>query len=369
VVEVIVETADARSFVLEVPDELAGRFRYRAGQFLTVRVPLPGGDFAARCYSLSSSPVSVEPAGARPSSALPPFSSSIVSNSWPRLTITVKRMAGGIGSNWLCDHVTVGSVLELLPPAGNFTPRTWDADLLLLAAGSGITPVMSILRTALAAGSGRVVLVYANRDESSVIFAAELDRLVAAHPDRLDVVHWWESRQGLPTAAALRELIAGQADHELYVCGPEPFMAQAIDAAKQLGVPHGRIHVERFVSLLEDPFTVGELASDPGIRPVAEPAETPVTDPVGRLEVDLDGEHHELPWPAQARMLDVLADHGLSAPFSCRQGQCGACTCRLEQGEVRMVENHVLDAEDLAEGYILACQSLPLTETVRISYD
>lgn len=338
VAEVVVETADARSFVLDVPEELSDRFAYRAGQFLTVRVPGPDGGSIARCYSLSSSPSS------------------------PRPTITVKRMPAGHGSNWLCDNVQVGTELTVLPPAGTFTARNPDADFLLLAAGSGITPVMSLLRTALDSGHGEVVLVYANRDRESVIFGAELDRLMATHPGRLTVVHWLEigdSARGLPNAGALQALVAPHAEHEVYVCGPEPFMDEAVQAAKLLGVPHGRIHVERFVSLPDDPFAVSEPAdeaSDAG-------------EDVRVLEVELDGERHRLPWPATARMLDVLVDHGLAAPFSCRQGLCGACTCRLEKGDVRMNENEVLDAEDLAEGYILACQSLPLTDTVRISYD
>jgi 3-ketosteroid 9alpha-monooxygenase subunit B len=342
VAEVIAETADARSFVLDVPDELADRFGYRAGQFLTVRIPGRDGGFAARCYSLSSSPPGRQ------------------------LTITVKRIPDGHGSNWLCDNVVAGTELQVLPPAGTFTPRSPDADFLLLAAGSGITPVMSILRTALAQGQGQVVLIYANRDENSIIFAAELDRLTAAHPGRLNVIHWLEAgatARGLPNATALRELVAPYAGYEIYVCGPEPFMVEAVQAARLLGVPHGRIHVERFVSLADDPFAVTEETADEAGKD-ADGAPAP-----GVLEVELDGARHRLPWPATARMLDVLLDHGLSAPFSCRQGLCGACTCRLEKGDVRMINNDVLDAEDLADGYILACQALPLTDTVRITYD
>ncbi|HST84996.1 MAG TPA: ferredoxin--NADP reductase [Kineosporiaceae bacterium] len=342
VAEVIVETSDARSFVLAVPDELAERFAYRAGQFLTVRVPRPDGGFAARCYSLSSAPNSRQ------------------------LTITVKRIADGHGSNWLCDNVAVGSELQVLPPAGTFTPRTLDADFLLFAAGSGITPVMSIVRAALATGSGEVVLVYANRDENSIIFGAELDRLTAAHADRLTIVHWLETGphgRGLPTAAGLREVAAPHADHEVYVCGPELFMIEALQAAKLLGVPHNRTHVERFVSLADDPFAVSAEVAPADAAEAEDPAAQ------SSLEVELDGEEHRLPWPAGARMLDVLLDHGLAAPFSCRQALCGACTCRLEKGEVNMIENNVLDAEDLADGYILACQALPVSNTVRISYE
>jgi 3-ketosteroid 9alpha-monooxygenase subunit B len=199
-----------------------------------------------------------------------------------------------------------------------------------------------------------------------VIFAAELNRLAAAHPDRLTVIHWLETGEtgrGLPNTAALRDLAAPYAGYEVFVCGPEPFMVEALAAAKLLGVPHNRTHVERFVSLPDDPFAVTEETEPTE----AEGAEAAVA--AGVLEVELDGERHTLPWPANARMLDVLLDHGLSAPFSCRQGLCGACTCRLEKGDVRMSENDVLDEDDLAEGYILACQALPVSDTVRISYD
>jgi 3-ketosteroid 9alpha-monooxygenase subunit B len=277
----------------------------------------------------------------------------------------VKRVADGHGSNWLCDQVSVGTELQVLPPAGTFTPRSLDADFLLFAAGSGITPVMSVLRTALVVGTGQVVLIYANRDQDSVIFAAELSRLQADRPDRLTVHHWLETERGLPSAAALQELAEPYADHEVYLCGPEPFMVEAARAVKLLGVPHGRIQVERFVSLADDPFAVtpDEQLPDPSQNL---DAAAPVAG--GLLEVELDGERHQLPWPPRARLLDVMLDHGLDAPFSCRQGMCSACTCRLEKGEVRMVENHVLEDEDLAEGYILACQALPVSDEVKITY-
>lgn len=151
------------------------RFTYRPGQFLTVRVPSerPGG--AARCYSLCSSPVRDE-----------------------HLKVTVKRTAGGYASHWICDHVTEGDTLEVLRPAGTFTPDSLDGDFLLLAAGSGITPVMSILASALHAGTGAVTLLYANRDEQSVIFRDELAYLAREYGDRLTVLHWLEFVQGLP---------------------------------------------------------------------------------------------------------------------------------------------------------------------------
>lgn len=352
VAEVITETDDACSIVFAVPPELTGQFGYKPGQFLTVRVPAadgpgdcpradpgtgPDGDpgdcprdgSVARCYSLSSSPHT----GDRPA-------------------ITVKR--AGYASGWLLDNLRAGSVLDVLPPAGTFTPRSLDANLLLFAGGSGITPVMSIVKSALARGRGQIVVVYANRDERSVIFAAQLRRLAAASP-RLLVLHWLDSLSGPPAAATLAALAGPYRSYEAFLCGPEPYMNSAREALGQLGVPAARIHAERFVSLADNPFAE---------RPAAQ-AEGGMA---ATLEVSMDGENRVLRWPAGARMLDVLIDEGLDAPFSCREGVCGACACQLTDGEVKMAHNDVLDEADIADGYILACQALPLCERVRVKY-
>jgi 3-ketosteroid 9alpha-monooxygenase subunit B len=317
VTEVVEETADAKSFVLE-----GGGFTPRPGQFLTVRIGT-----AARCYSLSSAPH--EP-----------------------LKITVKRTPDGYGSHWLCDNAVVGTELDVLGPVGVFTPASLDEDLVAFAAGSGITPVMSIIRSVLSGGTGRVTLVYANRDEQSVIFARELAGLTAAHPDRLVVVHWLESVQGLPDVPRLAALARPCA--EAFVCGPAPFMEAAKAALLQAGVR--RVHIERFASLSSNPFeeAVAAVASEDG--------------PDATVEVELDGEHHRFPWPARTRLLDLLLDQGLDAPFSCREGACSACACRLVRGEVKMLNNDVLDEQDLADGYILACQAVPVTDEVKVTY-
>jgi 3-ketosteroid 9alpha-monooxygenase subunit B len=329
VAEVISETDDACSLVLAIPRELAGAFAYRPGQFLTVRVPHDRDGSVARCYSLSSSPHT----GDRP-------------------TITVKRMTDGHASNWIADHLAAGSVLETLPPAGTFSPRSLEGDFLLFAGGSGITPVISILKSALEQGHGRIVLVYANRDERSVIFGSELRRLAAAAEHRLLVVHWLDSLQGPPTTAAMAALARPYAGHDVFVCGPDPYMAAVRQALSQLGFPAQRVHVERFLSLAENPFEATEASG--GVA--------------ATLQVTLDGQTRLLPWPAGTRMLDVLIDEGLDPPFSCREGICGACACQLTGGEVEMAHNEVLEAQDVAEGYILACQAVPLTEAVSITY-
>jgi len=326
VAEVISETASACSLVLAIPPELAGVFSYRPGQFLTVRVPHGRGGSVARCYSLSSSPHAGEPPA-----------------------ITVKRTDGGHASNWIADNIRPGDLLDVLPPAGTFCPQSLAGDFLLFAGGSGITPVISILKSALAAGRGRIVLVYANRDEHAVIFASQLRGLAG---DRLLVVHWLDSLHGEPTAAALAALARPYAGAEAFVCGPDPYLAVVRQALGQLGVPAKSVHIERFVSLAENPFQASE----------------PTGGTAATLEVCLDGETRQVPWPAGTRMLDVLIDSGLDPPFSCREGICGACACQLTGGEVEMAHNEVLAVEDLADGYILACQALALTPEVGITY-
>jgi 3-ketosteroid 9alpha-monooxygenase subunit B len=320
VAEVVRETGDACSLVLDAD------FDYRPGQFVTVRVPSELCGSVARCYSLSSSPH----AGERPA-------------------ITVKR--SGFASAWILGNVAAGSVLDLLPPAGTFCPRSLEGDFLLFAAGSGITPVMSILKSALAAGHGRVVLVYANRDESSVIFGPVLRSLASGSGGRLVVVHWLDSLLGMPSAAALAVLARPYVAFDAFICGPDPFLAVVREALSGLGAP--RVHVERFLSLAENPF---EVVSAPDLGVAA------------TLWVTLDGATTQLAWPAGARMLDVLIDAGLDAPYSCRQGICGACACQLTGGQVDMAHNEVLEAADLADGYILACQAVSLTPEVRITY-
>jgi 3-ketosteroid 9alpha-monooxygenase subunit B len=327
VAEVVQETGDACSLVLDLP---SSGFDYRPGQFVTVRIPSDLCGSVARCYSLCSSPL----AGERPA-------------------ITVKRTQGGYASNWIFDHVGAGTVLDVLPPAGTFCPGSLSGDFLLFAAGSGITPVMSILKSALAAGDGRVVLVYANRDEGSVIFGSLLRRLASSAGGRLVVVHWLDSLLGVPSATALAALARPYVSFDAFICGPDPYLAVVREALARLGVPGTRVHVERFLSLAENPFEVAPVV---------------VGGTAAMLSVTLDGATTLLPWPAGTRMLDVLIEAGLDAPYSCRQGVCGACACQLTGGEVEMAHNEVLEPADLADGYILACQAVSLTPEISITY-
>ncbi|GFG70970.1 ferredoxin--NADP reductase [Mycolicibacter senuensis] len=343
ITEVVAETEDARSLVFGVPDgpddpEIpAERLKYSPGQFLTLRIPSERTGSVARCYSLCSSPFTDD-----------------------ALTVTVKRTADGYGSNWLCDHARPGMRVHVLAPSGTFVPKSLDTDFLLLAAGSGITPMMAICKSALSEGSGKVVLVYANRDERSVIFGAALRELAAKYPDRLTVVHWLESVQGLPSSAALAQLIAPYTDRQAFICGPGPFMQASRDALDTLKVPAAQVHLEVFKSLESDPFATVKITE----APEGSAATAPAT-----VTVELDGETQTLEWPRHVKLLDLLLDKGLDAPFSCREGHCGACACVLKKGEVAMEVNDVLEPQDLDEGLILACQAHPETDSVEVTYD
>lgn len=326
VADVVDESHDARSIVFEEPLD------YRPGQFLTVRVPSTTTGFVARCYSLASSPHT---------------------DDTPK--VTVKRTDGGYASNWLCDNISTGDVVDVLAPSGVFTPDCLDTDFLLWAAGSGITPVMSILKSVLAAGAGRVVLIYANRDERSVIFAAELRDLESRHPDRLTVVHWLESVQGLPGRDSLTRLAArlGGDTHQSYVCGPGPFMDAVQAALSDVGAPRSSVHVEVFRSLTGDPFTIESGGDD---------------DDAATVAVDLDGTQHRLRWPRNSTLVDVMIAAGIDVPYSCREGQCGSCACTVTGGEVDMPASDILEREDLAAGLILGCQARPVTDDVSVEF-
>ncbi|MGJ8668859.1 MAG: 2Fe-2S iron-sulfur cluster-binding protein [Oceanococcus sp.] len=332
VAEVIRETADACSVVFEIPDELADTFAYKPGQFLTLHVPL-GEKPLPRCYSASSSPLIEE-----------------------ALRVTIKRVVDGRASNWICDNLKAGDSLEVAPPAGIFSPKSLDGEFLLFAGGSGITPVLSILRSILHAGQGRIRLVYANRDERSVIFAEELARLSREHPNRLQVIHWLDAVQGVPSQAQLGSLSHGWEAAECFVCGPGIFMDSTAAALNDSGFAHSKVHIERFVSLPDD-------------------ADSPPAEALGsadaeaaNISVQLDGETHQVKGKQGGLLLDTLEEAGLDAPYSCRAGACAACMCQLDSGEVELAQNHVLDQNDLDQGWILGCQAIIRSADVAVSY-
>lgn len=336
------ETADARSITLAVPDALADRFRYRPGQFLTLRLAV-GGRHLPRCYSMSSTP-GLDAA----------------------LRVTVKRVAGGRGSSWLCEQLRPGDSLEVMAPAGAFTPAVLDGDFVLAAGGSGITPVFSILRAVLAqgggGGTGRIRLIYANRDEGSVIFRDALKALAAAHPARLQVIYWLDSVQGTPGVAQLAEFGRGFEQAQAFICGPGPFMDAMAGALAQAGLDEQRIHVERFISLPDEEDAQAIEATE------AAAATAPPRVEAAEVSLLLDGSEHRFACGGSETLLAAAERHGLSLPQSCRVGLCASCMCQVEAGEVVLHHNEALDARDLARRWTLACQATPATPQLRIKF-
>ena len=328
------ETPDARSITLAVPEGLADSFRYRPGQFLTLRLAV-GGRHLPRCYSMSSTP-GLDDA----------------------LRVTVKRVAGGRGSNWLCSHLRPGDSLEVMAPAGLFTPAGLEGDFVLAAGGSGITPVFSILRAALVRGSGRIRLLYANRDERSVIFRDALQALAAEHPSRLQVIHWLDSVQGTPLVAQLAAFGHGFEAAQAFICGPGPFMDAMATALAGAGLDPERIHVERFVSLPDEEEAPPAVAAD---------APPPQVD-AAEVSLLLDGSEHHFSCGGSETLLDAAERHGIAVPHSCRVGMCASCMCQVEEGEVVLRHNDALDARDLARRWTLSCQATPATARLRVKF-
>jgi len=317
------ETADSYSFILQVPAAQRARFAAQPGQFLTLKVP--GAEpVLLRCYSLSQRP---QADGA--------------------LRITIKRVPGGRASNWLLDNLQAGDCIEALPPAGVFVPRNLDDDLLLLGAGSGITPLMAILQAALVEGSGRVCLFYASRDAASLIFAEELAELAVRYPERLQLRIWLDAEQGVPSGRAIAERIAGWSAADAFVCGPQPFMDAASAALVELGVDASRIHLERFA------------AAVPTVAPGGRRS---------RLRVALDGRRHELDVPRGEVLLEAMEHAGLQPPSACRSGVCAACKCRVVEGSVSMRSNQVLSESEVRQGWTLACQAEPRSAELQVEY-
>lgn len=329
--EVIRETADAVTVRFAVPDTLRSTFAFRPGQFLTLAIPSDRTGWVARCYSLSSSP------GDAPA-------------------VTVKRTVGGYASNWLCDNASAGLRVRVLPPGGLFTPRSPEADLLLCAAGSGVTPVMSILRTVLDSVTGRVTLFYANRDAGSVIFADELARLQSSAGDRLVIEHWWESERGRPDVATFAEWARPYREREVFVCGPGPFMQLVREGATAAGFDPHRIRIEEYRSLTGDPFA-----------PLADISAESLSD-AAAVEVSIDDAVHTLAWPTGRTLVDVMSAAGIDVPYACREGKCGACTCRLAEGTVEPGRTDALEPEDIADGFVLACQASPSSKQIKIDF-
>jgi ferredoxin-NADP reductase len=330
VVEVVAETADTCSFVLAVPASLEETFRYSAGQFCTFRATIDA-EPVVRCYSMSSSPDVGDP-----------------------LTTTVKRVPAGRMSNWMVDALRAGDVIDVMSPAGLFVlhDRPPETPIVAFAGGSGITPVISIIKTALATTDRPLLLVFANRSRDAVIFDDELARLEAASGGRLEVHHHLDTEAGFLDAVRCAELVGERAHADFYVCGPGPYMDVVEGGLAIIGVPADRLFIERFV-VPEDP--AGATAASDAVTE--------------ELVVKLKRASTTLAYRAPDTVLESARRGGLRPPSQCESGSCATCMAHLDEGTVRMRVNNALTPEEVADGWILTCQSLPTSAKVVVSYD
>ena len=339
------ETEDAVSFTFAVPEVLRGAYRFTPGQYLTLSAVIDGEE-VRRSYSICSGLDDGE------------------------LRVAIKRVAGGAFSTWANEALQVGDRLSVMTPDGRFgvpiepnAARTFAA----FAAGSGITPVLSILKTMLAhEPNSRFVLFFGNRTTGSIMFRDVLEDLKDRYLSRLSVFHVLSREQqdvpilnGHLDAGKLRVLMsamlpAAMVDHA-FVCGPQPMIEGLEKALADLGLPRDRIHVERFT-----PGAGGRP------RPVAVPATAP---PKAIATVICEGASWEIPVAANEAIIDAALRAGRTLPFSCKGGMCCTCRAKLLEGRVEMTVNYSLEPWETAAGYILTCQAQPLTERVVVDYD
>jgi ferredoxin-NADP reductase len=323
ITRVIQENRDTRTYVLDAP------FRYQAGQFVTFRV---GGTL--RSYSMSSSP-----------------------DTDTELMTTVKRVPGGLVSNWLHDNLAAGDVVEVTAPAGAFCLRESAAPLVAFAGGSGITPIISLAKSALATTGRRVRILAANRDADSVIFRAALDDLAERYPGRLEVRHHLDVVSGFVGKAEVLDFAGTDADADFYLCGPAPFMELIERVLRARGAAPGQIFLERFTTE-EEPVAAGSAA-----------ARTTAADAGGTITIICGGKRATVARTPGITLLQSARRAGLSPPFSCEAGNCATCIGRVTAGEVKMRTNNALDDDEIADGWTLTCQSDPVTADVTVVYE
>ena len=347
VAEVVPETNEANSIRFEIPAELRDKFAFRAGQHLTLRATL-GGEEVRRNYSLCTAPDEQD---------------------W---MVTVKRIGGGLFSNWVGDQLKAGDAVEVMPPHGSFTTEfaaTNKRHLVGIAGGSGITPVMSLIRTLLREEThSRFTLLYGNRDSSSVIFLEALAALKDKHLDRLEIYHFLDAEEqdielfnGMLDRTrcdeAIAHLVPDAAEVDgWFICGPGPMMDAAEGALLDRGTAKERIHIERFTADRPAGAVTREIAE---LQSEAEGVTVSVT---------LDGRTRRVPF-TQGNILDSARASGLPAPFACKAGVCATCRAKVTKGKVEMAARYGLTDEEVADGYVLTCQSVPLGDGVAVDYD
>lgn len=337
-------TAEAVAVTFEVPAHLGEHFRYLPGQHVTVRAEIAGSD-VRRSYSICANANRGD------------------------LRVGIKRLEGGVFSSWATSELAAGDILEVMPPVGEFTIEPDPASRrhrLAIAAGSGITPVLSLVSTTLEAEPGcRWTLVYGNRGANSIMFLDEVEGLKDRYPERLHLIHVLSREEpdldlyaGRIDAEKLNRLFATVIDFdsvdEWYLCGPFEMVSEARKLVEELGVGADRIHDELFFAGPLDPATL--VASE-------------TIEGVVSLRVTVGGRATETRMDPDMTVLDAAIRVRRELPFSCKGGMCATCKARVVEGEVRMDRNYALVDAEVAAGYVLTCQSHPVTDRLAVDYD
>ena len=348
IAEVRREIDDAVSLRFTLPQGLRDVFRFTPGQHLTLRTEL-GGEDIRRNYSLCVAPFENE------------------------LRVAIKQIGGGIFSTWANKNLKPGDTLDVMPPHGSFTwtfDRHRRATYAGFAGGSGITPILSLMKTALASEPlSDFVLLYGNRATNSIMFLEQIAALKNRYMARLQVYHFLEDEEedidlfngrldSAKITAVLSNLVDPTAIDAAFICGPGPMMDAVEAGLTNAGVPAGRILIER--------FTVGELsaAQAAAMRVVEQEAAG------RRVKITLEGRRRTVAFDAnKGSILENARANGLPAPYACKAGVCATCRAKLVSGEVTMKANYGLSAEEVADGYILTCQAVPLTDEVELDFD
>jgi ring-1,2-phenylacetyl-CoA epoxidase subunit PaaE len=352
------ETADCVSIAFTIPPALRESFRYHQGQNITIKAHI-GGEEIRRSYSICSSPLEGE------------------------LRIAIKKVPGGLFSTYANDQLQKGQLLEVLPPTGKFYTELMPAQqkrYLAFAAGSGITPILSLIKTTLATEPGSdFTLIYGNRHRPSIIFREQLEALKDRYMHRLSLHHIL-SREKLDTALNQGRIDAVKCNElctllidlpavdEIFICGPGEMIFTVKDWLEEKGVDKKKIHFELFNTQERrpgDPTTVGR-----GQASADRQKEVTLAGKISQVTVRLDGISYDFNLPFDGEpILDAALMQGVDLPFACKGGVCCTCRARLTEGQVDMEVNYALEAEELAAGFILTCQSHPRTERVIIDFD
>jgi ring-1,2-phenylacetyl-CoA epoxidase subunit PaaE len=344
--EIVKETPDCISIAFDVPAELLKDFTYLQGQHLTLKL-LVNGSEVRRSYSICSSPLLKEP-----------------------LRVAVKRVKGGIGSNYVNDSIKKGDSIEIMTPMGNFHSELKDTNrkhYVLFAGGSGITPMMSIIRTTLIAEpQSKLTLFYGNYSETQTIFKKQLDEIASANPGRVTIHYIFEKPEsagfsveltGMLTKDKVKVLAAKYIERnpviEYFICGPGPMMDNVKEVLEDNNVNKHFIHIEYFTSVVEE---VKKDSSGPSI--------------VSTVTVVMDGKETSFQLSSNGKaILDAALDAGVDVPFSCKGAVCATCRAKLKEGKVNMDQNYALTDDEVEDGYVLTCQSHPTTPNVVVDYD